>query len=974
MTQDRWKKIEELFQAARERGTEVLSGVDAELRREVEQLLAAGDKRADLLDITNMLATGPAASNSNVPGLPWEIGPFRRADAVGADSVSGAETSRVGQRIGPYELTAMVGTGGMGEVYRATDARLKRQVAIKVLPAAMALDPHRLSRFKREAEMLAALNHSHIAALYGLEEVGDSVALVMEYVDGATLAERIAGGPLPLTDALAIGRQIAEAFESAHEQGIVHRDLKPANVKVRPDGTVKVLDFGLAKALDRTPVSGGPEASTLSSPLLSSQGLILGTPAYMSPEQAKGGPVDKRTDIWAFGCVLFEMLTGQGAFRAEDVASTLARVLEGDPNWKALPAGVPPAVRRTLELCLRKDPRNRLRDFGDVRLALESEFVTPMPTAVPSWRLGVAVGAVVLGVLVTILYFMNRREPAIPARPLSVTRFVITPQATATLASLGGLDLAISADGKRIAYFAREADGRVVLYVRDLDGLDARRVPGTEILETGPGNMNPFFSADGTSIGLLVPGRGVMGVPLDGTAAVRMLDPPRPGFIGATWTAENTLLYSSGTRLQRVSTGGGGVPQPLTADTPNRFVAAPVLLPGGRAVIFHVFGGGADRVAVIDLETNEEKTLIEGASNPTYLDTGHLVFVRGDTLMAVPFSVADLALTGDAVALVQGIRHPGGGAADYAIARNGTLAYVPASNENEITATAVWVDRLGRVVGRVLNDSVINPRDPRLSPDGKRLLLVTGLMGDGDLWSYDVGGRPALPLALTNDTNSPVWSPDGSQVAFSITLNSPILTLPADGSVSAPRALTVRGQPQVWSGADELIFLWPAMVSDILASPVAAAGNARGIVTSEYSEFQPALSPDERWLAYVSNRTGQNEIWVQRYPEGVPVRVSSTGGTEPLWSADGREIFYRQDTTLMAITVQAGQEFTFTPPQRLFSMPYRAANVFRSYTVAPAGRFLAFQAVDERRAAGSIVVVQNFSEEVKQRVHPRQPQ
>jgi serine/threonine protein kinase/Tol biopolymer transport system component len=864
----------------------------------------------------------------------------------------------------------------MAEVYRATDTKLKREVAVKVLPAAPAFDPERLARFQREAEVLASINHPNIAAIYGLEETDSTKALVMELVEGQTLADRIAQGALPIAEALPIAKQIAEAFESAHEQGIIHRDLKPANVKIRPDGMVKVLDFGLAKALDRTPWAGVHEAPTLSSPLLlTGRGLILGTPAYMSPEQARGVLVDKRSDIWAFGCVLFEMLAGQRAFGAEDVASTLARVLEGGPNWNALPSGVQPAVRRTLELCLRKDPRYRLRDFGDVRLALENELVTPMHTPVSSWRPGLwAAGFLMLGVLLTSLYVMNRREPASTAPRLPVTRFVITPPPSATLASLGGLDLTISPDGRRIAYFVRESDGSTVLYVRDLDRLDARRVAGTEVVEVGFGNMNPFFSADGTSIGLFVTGRGIFGMPLDGRPAVRILEPPKPTFGGATWTADNTLLYSSATRLQRVSTDGGGMPQPFTADTPNRLVAAPVPLPGRNAVIFHILGSGVNRVAVVDLDRNEEKILIEGGSNATYLDTGHLVFSRGDTLMAVPFSVDNLAVTGDAVALVQGIRRSA--AADYAISRNGTLVYVPADADGEITATAVWVDRQGQVVGRAVNEPLIHPRDPRLSPDGKRLLLVTGLSADGDLWSYDLGGRPPVPLAVLNNNESPVWSPDGKQVVFSMGEMS-LQMLPADGSVSEPRVLPARGQPQVWTTSGDLIFLWPPLVSDILAAPAGAVNASRGIVTSEYDEFQPALSPDGRWLAYVSDRTGQNEIWVQRYPNGGPVRVSSNGGTDPQWSADGGEIFYRQETALMAVAVQAAQELTFTPPQRLFSLPYAAQTTrSRSYAVTPGGRFLMFQPVNEGRALppGRIVVVQNFGEEVKQRVRPRLPQ
>ena len=880
-----------------------------------------------------------------------------------------------GTRFGSYEVVSLIGAGGMGEVYRARDIHLKRDIALKVLPASFSNDSGRLARFQREAEVLASLNHPNIAQIYGVERDGGTTALAMELVEGQTLADRMLRGRLPVEEALSIAEQIADALAAAHERGIVHRDLKPANIQIRHDSVAKVLDFGIAKSVDPRAASADTDAATAT--MLTETGGVIGTAAYMSPEQARGKPVDQRTDIWSFGCVLYEMLTGQRAFRSEDSAGTLARVLEGEADLKALPAGVPAAVHRTIELCLRKEPRRRLQDMGDVRLALEGDLIAAASPQ-PRLRRGPLLGALalVLAALVAGAYLTRWMWAPVPSAPApNISRFLITTPAAAPLASLGGLDLAIAPDGRRIAYFGQTAGSdRVALFVRELDGLDARPLSGTELSGTGLGNMNPFFSADGKSVGLFMRDRGVVGFPIDGGPPVKMIDPPQ--FIGAAWLADNTLIYSSGSLLQRVSAAGGGTPEPLMPQSEGRLVASPVPLPGGRAVLFHVFGGGTNRIAVLDLDAKKETTLVEGASNMSYVDTGHLVFARGDTLMAAPFSLSTLAVTGDPVALIQGLRHPAGGAADYVLSGNGTLAYVPATEGTEASHAVVWVDRRGTVIGRAVPDVVVNARNPRLSPDGTRLLLVTGLLGDGDLWNYDLAGRPSLPLALANDNTSPVWDPSGRQVAFSLGVNSPVLTLPADGSVGAPQTLSVRGMPQAWTTASGLLFQWPTGNPDILATQVPPPGEARKVVASEYGEFHPALSPNGRWLAYVSNRTGQNEIWVQGYPDGAPVRVSSDGGDEPAWAVNGRELFYRRGQAMMAVAVNLpdGSQFSFGPSQQLFSGPYFATigSGGRSYDVARDGRFLMVLPADTNsvRPTASIVVVQNFTEEIKRRVRP----
>jgi eukaryotic-like serine/threonine-protein kinase len=891
-----------------------------------------------------------------------------------------------GTRFGEYEVDALIGAGGMGDVYRATDTSLKRKVALKVLSESFVSDANRLARLQREAEVLAALSHGNVAHIYGLERSDGTTAIVMEHVEGETLAARIAQGALPPNEALNIALQIAAGLEAAHESGIVHRDLKPANIKITPNGTVKVLDFGIAKALDARAISG-PQTPSLTTPAMTEAGLVLGTAAYMSPEQARGKPVDKRADIWAFGCVLYEMLAGKPAFAGEDVTTTLARVLEREPDLRALPSGTEPAVRRTIELCLQKDAKKRLHDIGDVRLALEGDLGA-LPTLqaappAPLWRRALPIAAALLiGAVLAAGYFFNQRPEPMAAQPqqsLPVSRFVITPPASAPLTDQGGYDITISPDGKRLAYFAQNTEnGRLSLYVRDLDELEARQIPGTEV--QGLGNMNLFFSPDGRWIGFRQgPQRGLVRVSVDGAPPLKIADDPG-AFLGAAWAADDTIVFGTNEQLQRVSAGGGSPPTKLSGE-PHAF-ASPTLLPGERAVLFGLVDGSAERVAVFDLETGEQKILVEGGQNPTYIPTGHIVFARGTTLMAVPFDAAELAVTGDPVAMLQGVRHPSAAtAADYAISANGTLVYVPGSEQAPAGFSVVWVDRTGRVIGRAVEEPVETARDPRLSPDGERLVLTTGTFNGGSLWVYDLRGRPPIPLAVGGDNRGAVWSPDGTQIAF-LKIDGAangIHTTRTDGSVLSPQPLgtpLIRGMPTVWSSAGELVLSTGQAApggQSVLATSIADPA-LRDVVATDAAEFDAALSPDGRWLAYVSDRTGANEIWVKRYPDGVAVRVSRNSGFEPRWSADGRELVYLQGAAMMAVAVEMDDDFSFAAPVELFSSPFLNAPGagVRTYDVARDGRFLMIQTSPVGSGElGSIVVVQNWIEELKQRVPSR---
>jgi len=836
----------------------------------------------------------------------------------------------LGSRIGPYEISAQIGVGGMGEVYRAQDTKLKRQVAVKVLPESVAQDAERLARFQREAEVLAQLNHPNIAAIYGLEETGDAKALVMELVEGPTLADRIAQGPIPVDEALPIARQIAEALEAAHEQGIIHRDLKPANIKLRPDGTVKVLDFGLAKAMEPTGAmsSSVSMSPTITTPAMTQAGMILGTAAYMSPEQAKGRPADRRSDMWAFGAVLYEMLTGQRAFEAEDVSETLVAVLRVDVDLERLASHASPRIVTVVRRCLQKDPRERIHDAGDVRLALEGAFEptggTPSvagSVSSPAWRR--ALPFVVVGVVAVIVTSVASLALRSVSSPRPVVRSVHQLPEGRNFRNTGRTGVAMAPTGQAFVY--NTGGG---LYLRRLDTLEARVIPGTE-----PALANPVFSPDGQSVAFYLNG-GLRRLPVAGGTPVT-LTPVADNTWGISWEPDGTLLYGQPDGIWQVSENGGE-PRLLIATEEGEQASSPQRLPGGNWILFTLGRVGAtgavpwDQAEIVaeSLTSGERRVLRTGGGAGRYISTGHLVYALQNVLFAVPFDVDRVAVTGGPVPVVQGVRRAITTAdAFVAFAEDGTLVYVPGNTFGSETVTFAISDRAGQETRLSVPEGLYDY--PRVSPDG-RWVAFTATYSDGDdIAVYELGTDTA-PRRLTfgGVGRFPIWSADSARVLYQSgrdgapslywqaadgTGAAERLTTAEEGKSHIPDSVSPDGERvsfTVDSGQEAAV--WVLTLQSKEAQPLVAEPGAQ--------VAQSVFSPDGRWLTYQSNETGEDEIFVQPFPPtGAKYQLPNTRDNHyPLWSPDGSELFYTPGPGLRAaVRITTQPRFTFGNPVSL---------------------------------------------------------
>ena len=878
-----------------------------------------------------------------------------------------------GSKLGAYEIVVLLGAGGMGEVYRATDTTLKRGVAVKVLPAALASDPDRLSRFQREAEVLASLNHPHIAAIYGFEKSSGLHALVMELVEGPTLADRIASGPIPLREALPIARQIADALEAAHGQGIVHRDLKPANVKVRPDGTVKVLDFGLAKAMEPPPGSS-PSVSmspTITTPAVTQAGMILGTAAYMAPEQARGATIDKRADLWAFGVVLWELLTARRLFEGATVSDTLAAVLKTEPDWNALPHSTPPAIRRLLRRCLEKDHKRRLADAADARIEIDeaqAEVLSPAPVTHTSSRrhrwlawLSVPVIAAIVGAA----FVLGRWDGAPSTTPLPEMRVEInTPPTTDPTA------LAISPDGQTLAFMATSG-GQPRLWLRPFNAVSPRALPGTE------GASFPFWSPDGEFVAFFADGQ-LKQIGIDG-GSPRMLA-NAPGGVGGTWGPDGVILFSMlGTPIFRVSERGGD-PAPATrlgAQQGAHYL--PQFLPDGRHFLYWAQSGREPNgVYVGQLDGPETRRLLDADFPAVYAPPDHLLFVRQGTLLGQRFDRTQLALVGTPFPVAAQVTSSSNNLrAAVSTSASGLIAYRTGSaggGERQLTS----FDRSGHPLANVAGAFGNTQLSPSLSPDGRRVATFRALNGNVDVWLLDV--ERGVPTRFTFDSADdvlPVWSRDGSRIVFNSNRKGvhDLYVKSASGAGGEEALLLQTAQNKQatdWS-PDGRFLLYstvdPIRNFDIWALPLDGDRKPFPVVQTEFEEHGAQFSPDGKWIAYVSIKSGRYEVYVRPFDQGngSETRVSTDGGDQVRWRPDGKELFFvAPDRQLMAVPIRLGpdsQTLETGTPVPLFETRvggWAGGLPGPQYVVSPDGRRFLMNTLREEAITSPITVILNW--------------
>jgi eukaryotic-like serine/threonine-protein kinase len=893
----------------------------------------------------------------------------------------------IGTQLGTYEITALLGKVGMGEVYRARDTKLKREVAIKILPDEFSSDAAgRVSRFQREAEVLASLNHPNIAAIYDLQKAGDKRFLVLELVEGETLAERIARGALPLEEASAIARQVAEALEAAHEIGIVHRDLKPANIKITRDGTVKVLDFGLAKVRQVGNVDPSEAATNLT---VSKPGMILGTPAYMSPEQASGRPCDRTSDVWAFGCVMYEMLAGRRAFEGENATEILAGILKGEPDWNHLPPPTAEAVRRLLRRCLEKNDRRRLRDFRDIALEIDDarqsaqndrRLSMPIQEGRQSraWMISAGVTALITAVLVVMgfqVLYPQHPDSSVYRSSINLpdgTHFPFSP----TSESPAGR-FALSPDGRRLAFIAKDSK-RTMLWVRQLDTLAAQPLEGTE------GAAFPFWSPDSRFIAFLAQGQ-LKKVAAAGGVPFRLCEAALSS-TGA-WNRDDVILFTppGGSPLYRVP-AAGGTPVPVTTlnagegDVQHWY---PSFLPDGRRFIYSALrsktGAEPRAIYVSSLDSKEPGSiLLEGPSNAKYAK-GYLLFARGNTLMAASFDAARLKLLGQPVALAAGLQTSVGSATGtagaFSVSENDVLVYQ--TGLDAVRSQLGWFDRYGHPI-RTLGEPA-DYGDVNLSPDGRRaaVSVLDPERGTRDIWIFDENGRRERFTFDSSNSFSPVWSPAGNTLAFSSQgTNVDIYQKNIRGSDN--EHLVLGGDfgkfAEGWSRDGRfLLYVFGGAAfnrSDIWALPLFGDNRPFEVIQTPFVENQPRFSPDARWIAYTSNKSGNFEIYVASFPKPIDEKIISVaGGMWPRWSRDGKELFYlapNNTLTVVALNID-GSSVTAGTARQLFQLHPRPQVRLDAYPydVSPDGQRILVNSFLKETASKPITLVVRWTAEVR---------
>ncbi|MGH9368740.1 MAG: protein kinase domain-containing protein [Thermoanaerobaculia bacterium] len=886
-----------------------------------------------------------------------------------------------GDRLGPYEILGSIGRGGMGEVYRARDSRLERDVALKVIRDEGAADPERLARFRRETLAVAALNHPGILAIYDTGAHGEAPYAVMELLSGETLAERLQSGPLAPREACEIGARVADALAAAHAHGIVHRDVKPSNIFLTEDGQTKVLDFGIARMAP-------PDSSTTSaSTLEQTSGALVGTAGYVSPEQVRGRQADARSDVFSLGAALYEAVTGRRAFAGSTPAETLSAVLSEDPAGYSETSRIPAELRRIVLRCLEKDPANRYQSARDLALDLRAWETGALGGAVAAelpgrrGRLAPILGAAGGALLFAAGFLLGTRvRPAgRSASPAPVARVALVLSPPLTVATAERPLFAISPDGTRLVYVA-DAQGRTKLVLRDLNSLEVRELPGTEDA-TGP-----FFSPDGQWIGFAGPDE-LRKLSLSGGAPESLRFIP-PVSRGASWTFDGSIVYSPANTggLNQMSAASGEEKTLVRPDYDRGEQAYrwPEILPGGKALLFTIYSGGenfdAASIALLRLDTGQKKTLARGGTSPRYCPTGHLVYARGGTLLAVPFDAGRMEVTGAAVPVLSGIRTEATGAAQYAFSSNGALLYLPGPSPNRPGFRIARVDRDGGV--RQLAVEPAANYGVRFSPDGRRISYSKG-DANQDVWILDLerGTETRLTPEASEEFDS-VWSPDGRRMAYTSERRwetPKIFARDADGS--GEEKLLWKGEDtvvsQAWSpDGRTLAFtaLGPGKQWDVWTLDLERS-SAKAFLASSYEEAEPDFSPDGRWIAYTSDESGRYEIYARPFPgPGAKVPISTSGGTEPAWGRDGKELFYRNGDRMMAVPVKLGPELAAGKPAVLFEKPGLLALPFREmrqYDVAPDGKsFVMIQIPDTRAPSADPILITNWFAELERKVSP----